>query len=259
VIIPGYGDTPLSWLPVATILSRLEAFRASRFDELVLLEFPGYIGSLGAERAIGSTAGLIAAVTAAVDGLAPYALVGQSMGGFLAAHYASELKARGRELGLERLVLFCPMGMNLHRADQESFAKTVEKLSRGNVDGFMRGAIGPAPGNPFARLPYEIVAREFREFLLREESPAILASFGNEHEMNERAGRIRVPTRLIWGEKDTLIPFEAFGRWRAELGKGLGDGLVAESLPSGTHSLHLESPLAVARAIASACGRDPAR
>src|SRR5437016_1196780 len=51
VLIPGFGDTPLSWHLVITLL--LPVLKRN-FDEIVLLDFPGFGGFLSREKSFPS-------------------------------------------------------------------------------------------------------------------------------------------------------------------------------------------------------------
>ncbi len=249
IIIPGFGDTPMSWLPTVTQLQRLKAFREAQFDEIVMLEFSGYIGSLTNRRAIGSIDQLVTAVTSVLDELAPHTLVGQSMGGFISAYYAAELPARNRKSALEKLVLLCPSGMLLGESTQAAIDALLRQLAQREAAPFIRAAMGPTPANPLLWLTHAVVSQEFREFLLRPESLSLVASFEKNHEMNERASLIRTPTQLLWGVRDALIPFEASRLWMNTLSKGLGGRVALNTLAQGTHGLHIEEPRTVAEAI----------
>ncbi len=249
-MVPGFGDTPLSWLPIAKIFMRTKEFRQNEYDELVLLEFSGYIGSLKNRKAIDSISAMINAVTAVLLPLAPHTLIGHSMGGFLSAYFASELGESSPSF-LKKLILLCPSGMSLESPEQKAWETMLAGMMEGNITPFIERALGPVPQYFFLSYPYKIILEEFSEFLARKESLSILSSFEQSHEMTGRVSKIRVPTLLIWGKQDPLIPFVLFDYWAKELKAGLGEKFQSNVLENGTHRLHIETPVTIAKAIAA--------
>lgn len=250
VIIPGFGDTPLSWLPVVSLVSSSRSFRKQGFDEIIVFGFSGYLGSTQF-KAIDTISGCLAVTTALLDELQPKVLVGHSMGGFLSAFYASELPTRRPEAKLENLVLYCPSGITPEVAAQEEWLNVLGKVNKGDPSAFIQGAIGVRPALIPFTLAYDWIYGEFENFLLRKESVSILNSFGSEHEMSERANLIQAPTTLVWGTSDALIPFPMSERWTKALQKSLGSPKRVISIPEASHGLHLDSPLASAKALTS--------
>src|SRR5262245_7785827 len=51
VFVPGHGDTPISWL--GTLLLMLPVLKG-KYDELILIDFPGFNGFLSEDRCITS-------------------------------------------------------------------------------------------------------------------------------------------------------------------------------------------------------------
>ena len=78
VLIPGFGDTPLSWYPVTALL---RPWLMQHYDEVILFDFPGFGGFLSKERSFPTMDKLISATADALDSLKPAALMGHSLGG----------------------------------------------------------------------------------------------------------------------------------------------------------------------------------
>jgi pimeloyl-ACP methyl ester carboxylesterase len=78
VWIPGFGDTPVSWL---SVLGPLMPLLRKRFDEVVLVDFPGYAGFLSREKPFASIDLLIQSLGDVLDSLEPRVVAGQSLGG----------------------------------------------------------------------------------------------------------------------------------------------------------------------------------
>ncbi len=251
MIIPGFGDTPMSWLPVLTLLNLQRAFRDAHYDELVIVELPGYLGALESERAIESGSALHQAVGQLIDELSPHTLIGQSMGGFLTAHYASHAQVPEHPNSLQKIILLCPSGLAISPEAQAEWAELMTRLFAGETDPFIHRALGPPPKLMPLRGPYNWVAQEFKNFLAKSDTQSLLQSFRDVYFPEHKIAEIRVPTLLIWGEKDALIPFEASEIWKRHWNADQSEPLKFVALKDAGHGLHLEEPLEIARAIAS--------
>ncbi len=271
VIVPGFGDTPLSWMPVVFNLLALMKSKPKtnhQFSEIVLIELPGYIGSLYSpgyspgyapdpaeskkplpvrrKKKAPKTLEQLASITnELVNELQPVTLVGHSMGGFLAANYCINFP----RTSIKQLILLCPSGMIQSQKEQKRTEEILKKAAEGTGGPFIELAIGPKSKNPSSWVRHKIVAREFEEFLSRDESRSILMSFKKEHEMNQRAKLIQVPVRLIWGEDDQLIRIESFKLWRKALAPRANSKLEATKIKKATHSIQLEAPRQIAEII----------
>src|SRR5437868_6655235 len=68
ILVPGFGDTPLTWLPIVASLTPL---LKRRYDELVIFDFPGFSGFLSNEKFFHSIDLLRDAVGDIFDSLKP--------------------------------------------------------------------------------------------------------------------------------------------------------------------------------------------
>ena len=251
LITPGFGDTPLSWLPVTLGLWGSPRLRQKGYEEILVIEFPGFLGSQAGSRCIPHIEALLETHRSLVDHCRPHTLVGQSMGGYLTAYYAANtVPTLSDENRPEKLILFCPSGYEIEDARSAAWQKLRATTLSGNPDPFIRLALGPALEHPVTAPFMKRVAREMREFLAREDSRNLLGSAGKEHSINSHLRKIQTPTHLAWGEKDELIPFSLYSEWKAELSEALPpNALSTATLPKAAHGVHLDRPHEVIRLI----------
>jgi 2-succinyl-6-hydroxy-2,4-cyclohexadiene-1-carboxylate synthase len=239
VLLHGFTHTGASWEPVRSELG--ERYRAIAPD----LRGHGAASSrepVTLEAALGD-----------IDSLAPerFALVGYSMGGRLALHFALAHPDR-----VERLVL---IGASPGIADQgerearlRADEELAEEIERSSIEEFAaRWEATPLlAGQP------ESVLRAAREDRLRNEPAALaraLRGLGTAAlpSLWDRLGELTMPTVLVVGERDA--------KFRAVAAEMAGQipGATAEVVPGAGHAVHLEAPRRVAEILAD--GRpDPA-
>lgn len=234
VIVPGFGDSPMSWLPIVGALSPL--IRA-RFDEIVILDFPGFSGWLAEDRPFHSMDLLLGATSDILDELRPHTIFGHSLGGWLTGRYAADCGrgVRGFE-GPERVILACPTGVweSLEARDRwEHIFRNAQK----NGFGVFRPYI-------FEREPvwFPIVAPELERFLAREETLAFINSVHEGHGLKDKLSHFKAETWLVFGENDPLAPVSAIPEW-ARLIEGSGRPPHAVVIKNCGHSIQLERGL----------------
>jgi pimeloyl-ACP methyl ester carboxylesterase len=211
VLIPGFGDTPMSWVGVLALLG---PSLKKHYDEVVLVDFPGFSGFLAHEKAFHSMELLKNTLFDVLDSLTPQTLMGHSLGGWLATLYAVECEeglrpktqTTGHGAGYQRpenLILADPSGVFSDEASsnelRDKFRKALE--AEGGFDAIRE--------HVFAREPFWIrwVSGQFAEFFRSQEVARFVESFEESHLINEpRLERLRSKVWLIWGEKDTLVP-----------------------------------------------------
>lgn len=263
VIIPGFGDSPLSWHPVTALL---RPALGAHYDEMVLMDFPGFRGFLSGERSFPTMDQLIGATQDALDALKPTTILGHSLGGWLAAHYAMDCgtgkRPQARSLnyrGPEMVVLANPSGVF---PDAETKLKWATLFQRASKEGFsiMRPHI-------FAKEPiwFDWVSREMAPFINREDIAAFIESVRDDHSIEEKAREIQCKVWLVWGEKDSMIPVTCAGAWLRKL-KGEATDKVPQPKPDAQavilhqsgHSPHLEQPVILATVLGQILsGRTP--
>lgn len=159
-------------------------------------------------------------------GVGRFHLVGQSMGGWTAATLASYSTHR-----IVKLALVCPVGLDV----PEHPTVNLLAVPPAEVPGYLTNdpailaRLGAPPPSP------EFLAARIREF----ESFATVQKHGLTHEsgLGRWLHRIDVPTLLVWGEADRLVPFAQAAVWAAALPKA-----TIKSFPGAGHILFEERP-----------------
>jgi pimeloyl-ACP methyl ester carboxylesterase len=238
VFIPGFGDSPLSW---CTTLILLYPVLKLEFDEIVLLEFPGFGGVLTQEKAFPNVDLLLSSTCDTLDSLKPHTLMGHSLGGWISAYYAShcgaKLRPKSNQLsygGPEKLILFCPSGIFPDETAKVEF----EAIFRRTHD---RGLEALRP-YLFSKEPFWFnwILPFIDDFLLRDDIISFLNSFRDEHTLDELAGKIQCGVWLIWGDQDALVPPSCLPKWQKVL-NSLANRNPAILLKNIGHSPQLES------------------
>ena len=222
VFIHGTGGSGKVWF------NQLRRFEADH--RVIAPDLPGY-GETPLPETIRSIDDYPAFVSALLDaaGVPKAVLVGNSMGGRVALQMALDHPDR-----VAGLVLVNASGLKLpgfpifhvRDAAPEEFAARL----------YFRASERGALAERFVQSPEQVRARET---MLRLTAPPL------RHDMQERLGEIRVPTLVIWGEGDRIIPpvyADAFA-------EGIPDAQLAMIERAG-HVPMLERPGAVNEAIA---------
>lgn len=244
VLIPGFGDTSLSW---AGVLAMLAPVLWKRYDEIVLLDFPGWHGFLSQERAFESVESLFRATDDVLDSLKPTTILGHSLGGWVAAQYAASCGEGKRPVaraadktptysGPEELILCAPAGMY---GEADELAKWRSNFERAIEEGFH--AFRP---RLFHREPlwFRFMAGEFKDFMAREDIIQFLKSANDDQMLMDRASSITARTWVVWGDRDELSP----SSWSKVWLRRLGSTAQAVTIPGVGHSLQSEKPALVA-------------
>lgn len=235
--VPGLGDTPISWLAVA-----FAAASRKGFDELVLLDFPGFHGSLAHSRCITGIDRFFEIASDVVKELRPEVVVGHSLGGWLASKAAAGAAAAAAGEGVQKLVLLSPSGIcggpderALWNLEFRSFVEVPDVHEYGN--------------RLFARVPpgWSRVGGLFLPFLSREDTREFLDSVEARHFLDEGASAdlarlAGMEIELLWGERDRVVP----SRFGAEWVRALPQSKLT-LWPDIGHMPHLESPVRLVR------------
>ncbi len=240
VLIPGFADTPLSWQ--SQILLLQPVFR-QEFDELILIDLPGFGGFLSRERSFASIDLMMTAVGDVLDHLKPHTVLGHSLGGALASNYASLCGQSKRPLanrlnysGPDSLILVNPSGIYTDervRAELEMVFKTAAK------SGFLR--LKP---HLFSREPFwfHYIEEHFDRLFQREDIAQLLNSVKAEHDLRWAAGQIRSQVWMVWGSNDSLIPSPCLDTWLGSLNPEFSDRHHGVLLKQVGHCPQLEAP-----------------
>lgn len=245
VFVPGFGDSAVTWFPVFSLLSPL---LARKFDEIVLLDYPGWHGFLHDDACFSSWDKLFKASTKTLDRLEPTVLMGHSLGGWVCASYAVKKSKQNRPSGVskdymgpKKLILAAPAG--LYRSQQEihQWKENFREAIEGGFDQ-MRSRM-------FAKEPFlfRFISSEFQSFFTRPDVIQLLRSFDPKKLLLKgQAHAISSPTWILWGDADQVNPFRWHRVWKDEMGQKL----KVVQIPKTGHSLHVESPTVVSAVLA---------
>jgi len=225
--LAGLGGLP-RWVP---FLDRLAERRT-----VIVPSLPGYPGALG-HNVLDSHLDWVLAVRRliAAAGLAGADLAGSSVG----AAFAAELAAIWPE-SVKRLALVAPFGLF-----DEKDPPTDPWAQRGDaVAGLM--CADPAVWNALKEAPAGANSPEWAIEQTRASEAAARAFWplGNTR-LEKRLPLITVPTLLIWGAADKVMP-QSYAQRFAKAIKGETETVV---IPNAGHLAELDQPDAVARAI----------
>ncbi len=236
LLLHGNPDSSAVWEPVVDRL-------ADRF-RCITPDLPGFGRSIPARDADYSLAGqarFVADLLDALDLTEPVALVGHDVGGFYACAFAAEHEARLRRVALLNTVFsrdfrwhFWGRVWRTRGLGEIAMAATTYPL-------FARELRRGSPGLPatYARTAYAHVTPHMKRAVLalyRTMNPEAFAGWDDRL----RAVTARVPTRVLWGERDPFIP----PRFADTLG-----GAV-HRFPDAGHWVQVEKPAEVAELLA---------
>lgn len=198
--IPGWGDTPLTWLPLAIALGARNGF-----EELVVLDFPGFHGSLAHARCITKIDRCFEISSDLIQEVRPELIVGHSLGGWLAARGALE----GSGSALEKLILISPSGycggIEQRKEWHEEFQKVLSSSS-----------------NDYLPLGWKKVGAWFLPFISREDSREFLESIEDRHFLDsidqaKLKGLFSLDLDILWGRDDLVVPSRFAQTWSQNL------------------------------------------
>lgn len=236
VFMPGLGDSPVSWLP---ILLPIRGILKRDFDELVLIDFPGFGGFLSRSLAFDSMDRMLACTQDLLKRLSPDTIIGHSLGGWFATEYAIQNsqqvnKEKTDFPKLKKLILFSPSGII---GEDKSSEDWVTRFNRVTEEGF-----SPIRKHVFYKEPFwfKWMAPDVEKFLKSPEIVSFIRSIEKRHLVKDRLPLIEAKTFLLWGEKDTLIPSQWMKEWIA----GLEPSTLASAIymKRSGHSPHAEKP-----------------
>lgn len=240
VLMPGFGDTPLSWHFVITLLQPL---LNKHFDEIVLFDFPGFGGFLSREKSFPSMDLMISTVNDALDSLKPHTLFGHSLGGWLAGLYGAHCGSGERPVsnrlnyaGPHTLILANPSGVYPDETTKNEIISIFEHCRK---KGF--SMLRP---HLFAKEPawFPLIVPDFQKFIQREDIHQFMESVREDHVIEKIAHQIQSKVWLIWGEKDTLVPSACSEAWINSLNADRREHHQVVYLRESGHSPHLEQP-----------------
>jgi pimeloyl-ACP methyl ester carboxylesterase len=210
VLIHGANDQAGSWFAVAPAL-------AQRF-RVIIPDLAGHGESVPASGPI-PISRILSRLEAILENESELTLVGNSLGGWIAIHYA--LRNPGR---VARLVLEASGGLNRLPA-VPLVARTREEAIP-----ILRAVHGPR----FE--PQEWVIDALIERAT--DSPMLRLTEALEHDVESRLGELSVPTTLIWGADDGVLT-----RDYAEALQQAIPGATLELIEGAAHIPHMQQPV----------------
>jgi pimeloyl-ACP methyl ester carboxylesterase len=239
VFLPGFGDTPLSWISIFTLI---EPVLKKNFDEIILVDLPGYNGSLAKDPFFQTIDVMMDSLFDVLDSLRPHTIMGHSLGGFFAAHYAAACSSSERVSGrkhshgeLDSLIVVDPSGIFESDLDREEWRAKIEKLYDKDLEAWRPFIFAKEP------MWFKYVAGQFLDFGARREIRAFIESHRDEHEVQRVLPKITTKVSLIWGEDDSLIPASFAKSWLKFLtsAKGTPNASIIKGVG---HSPQIEAP-----------------
>ncbi|MFL5312482.1 MAG: alpha/beta fold hydrolase [Myxococcales bacterium] len=222
LILHGLGDSIAGW---ARVLGPL-----SRKHRVHIVDLPGH--GLSAHPADYRLATLVEPVARYVAGLRSPVLVGHSLGGWLATRLA--LRPDSPASGV---VLVNPAGAVLPAAEWTAFRELLDSADAGR---YLDRAFHRAP------VALRLFPGEIARAMSAKATRAFLAAVTPEDFLRDaELASLRMPARMVWGERDRLLPAGTLPFFRAHLPRA-----EVVTLPHAGHLPHLEAPLELARAIA---------
>jgi pimeloyl-ACP methyl ester carboxylesterase len=217
------------WTP---FLARL----ATRFD-VVAPALPGYNASAGLEDfddVEDYVWHLVDLCQAA--GRRDIDVVGHSLGGW----FAAELALRRPEL-VRRLVLVDPLGVHVHGVEVLPFFGAVAPRGIGGAGEARRLLFADPEGTVALDALPDVMTTEQQLLWFGGLAGAARLGWKAPHfqsrKLTERLGRVEVPTLVIRGEEDLLVPEEAGRLWSGSI-----PGARLVEIPDAGHCLPLEQP-----------------
>jgi pimeloyl-ACP methyl ester carboxylesterase len=234
--IPGWGDSPMSWLAVLA-----GAFAGSGFDEVVVLDFPGFHGTLAHRRCITDMDRLLEVARDTIQELHPEVVAGHSLGGWLATW--GLLHADARTPVPSKLLLMAPSGVTGGSEERELWRAEFRSWTEADVETYLARVFGK-------KLPWIApVMHRFVPFMKRDDTQEFLNSVSDRHFLEGALSGLRSEVRLLWGEEDGVVPERFATQWISRL-----PSVRYEKWRGVGHMPHLEAPLQLARWIRGGVG-----
>lgn len=191
VLLHGLGA---SATPFGPMMTRLQP----HVRRLVAPDYPGH-GFSGRAAGVVTPEALFDSMTAALDALVvePAVLVGNSLGGAVAMHYAMSRPDRVRAL-----VLLSPAGASFTRDEWAAFVCSIDMRSRADALAFLSLVYHRVPRG--ARLvAHEIPAATMKRRAVREliRGVSIDGVFASE-----ALGGLTIPILFVWGKSERFLP-----------------------------------------------------
>jgi pimeloyl-ACP methyl ester carboxylesterase len=231
VLIPGFGDSPASWMPSFSFsVSQLEHL----FDEIVILDFPGYLGFLSAHAMVPSMEILLNVTRTVCEAYPPTVLIGHSLGGWL----ASKVAQTSPKL-LDHLILLAPSGLIPSEIERERFGKFILSNQNLPIDELL-ARIMHSP-----KKFHEVIGENVQSFFSNAAVKDFVESVKAEHFINHQEPFSAKKLTVIWGENDQFVPSQGIREWVEYYGTYLDAYILTET----AHVPQLERPFTTSEVI----------
>jgi pimeloyl-ACP methyl ester carboxylesterase len=136
-------------------------------------------------------------------------LVGESLGGWIAALYAVEVGSGAHLMPVEKLVLVDAAGLK-----QNTPIPDLNPSSLGAMRGLMEAVFYDT-----SWLNEDALRKIFTDKLAVKDSYTVRSFLGNpareKEQLDDRLGNIKAPTLVVWGKQDKLLPIASGERYAA--------------------------------------------
>jgi pimeloyl-ACP methyl ester carboxylesterase len=231
VMIPGFGDTPASWMPLYGLVGR---DLVKNFDEIILIDFPGYTGFLSHQALIPSMRLLQGLVKTVCEANPPTVLMGHSLGGWLASKVAQELSEP-----IEHLLVIAPSGLTPDESERRDFGDFIINNENLHLDEILN-LVMHEPGNLKM-----LINEDVKRFFSKPEIKMFINSVKPDDFVNPELGFKAQKVTVIWGENDQFVPSQWIRYWVEHYGNYLDAFLMKET----GHLPQLERPMVLAQVI----------
>ncbi|MCC6581936.1 MAG: alpha/beta hydrolase, partial [Phycisphaeraceae bacterium] len=245
ILVPGLGDSPGSWI-LSFGLSRRKLIKS--YDELVILDFPGYLGFLSHHKLAPTMAMLQSFVRTVCDANPPHTLMGHSLGGWLVGKYAQDLCRPGISSNpdakrLQQLVLIAPSGLT-PMEERQAFADFILEGQKLTIQELLERVV-------YDPKMYQLLLKEeFRQFYAQPEIKQFIDSVKQEEFLDESQPFATDRLAIIWGDHDRFVPAQWMRHWIERFGPYTDAYLMMET----GHLPQLERPQALSEVVFDALG-----
>ena len=230
VLVPGFGDTPGSWLPLFALSQK---GLSEEFDEVLVIDFPGYMGFLSRHEMVTSMSILLSVVRTVCDANPPTVLMGHSLGGWLAAKVAQDL---GRMM--DHLVVIAPSGL-IPPAERKSFGDFIVNNQELEIAELLdRVVYDPKKFKA-------ILSKDFKDFYSKSSVREFVESVTDSQFVDERRPFKAKKITAIWGDHDQFVPTHWLRHWIEHYGEFLDAYLLKDT----GHIPQMERPYVTAQVL----------
>jgi pimeloyl-ACP methyl ester carboxylesterase len=237
VFVPGLGDSPGSWLPFFT-LSKGELTR--KFDEVLVIDFPGYMGFLSHHEMVSSMEILLGVVRMVCHLYPPSVLMGHSLGAWLAGKTAQQFPQV-----IDQFIAIAPSGL-ITPEERRIFGDFIVRNQGLTLEELLELIVyDPKKFGP-------LLNRDFKDFYERPSIKNFVDSVQDEHFIDGSQPFMARKITVIWGDADRFVPTHWVRNWI----ESYGEYLDAYLLKKTGHIPQMERPMVTSKVLAHALNGD---